>query len=158
MRKFCSSDQEKLLKFETDGREFANFLKWRGSFSYLRKKIRHKSTWKKILGFRNMQEKLEKVRWLLIDRMKKSFLGVLKTQMMQFSLNTAATKGQKCRTISQKVNICFKLCTYVLCNIWFMKYCSNICIHGLRTPNEGINQRYLKNWADVADKICFGRT
>ena len=30
--------------------------------------------------------------------------------------------------------------------------------HGLRTPNEGINQRYLKSWADVADKICFGRT
>ena len=30
--------------------------------------------------------------------------------------------------------------------------------HGLRTPDEGINQRYLKNWADVADKICFGRT
>ena len=30
--------------------------------------------------------------------------------------------------------------------------------HGLRTPNEGINQRYLKNWAYVADKICFGRT
>ena len=23
--------------------------------------------------------------------------------------------------------------------------------HGLRSPNEGINQRYLKNWADVAD-------
>ena len=30
--------------------------------------------------------------------------------------------------------------------------------HGLRTPNEGINQRYLKIWADVADKICFGCT
>ena len=30
--------------------------------------------------------------------------------------------------------------------------------HGLRTPNEGIKQQYLKNWADVADKICFGRT
>ena len=30
--------------------------------------------------------------------------------------------------------------------------------HELRTPNEGTNQRYLKNWADVADKICFGRT
>ena len=30
--------------------------------------------------------------------------------------------------------------------------------HELRTPNEGINQRYLKSWADVADKICFGRT
>ena len=25
--------------------------------------------------------------------------------------------------------------------------------HGLPTPNEGINQRSLKNWADVADKI-----
>ena len=21
--------------------------------------------------------------------------------------------------------------------------------HGLRTPNEGINQRYLKNWAEM---------
>ena len=29
--------------------------------------------------------------------------------------------------------------------------------HGLRTPNEGMNQRNLKFWADVADKICFGR-
>ena len=26
--------------------------------------------------------------------------------------------------------------------------------HGLRTPNEDINQIYLKKWADVADKIC----
>ena len=24
--------------------------------------------------------------------------------------------------------------------------------------HEGINQRYLKNWADVADKISFSRT
>ena len=30
--------------------------------------------------------------------------------------------------------------------------------HGLRTPNEGINQRNLKFWADVADNICFGLT
>ena len=29
--------------------------------------------------------------------------------------------------------------------------------HGLRTPNEGINQRNLKIWPNVADKICFGR-
>ena len=27
-------------------------------------------------------------------------------------------------------------------------------VHGLRTPNEGIDQRNLKIWADVADKIC----
>ena len=30
--------------------------------------------------------------------------------------------------------------------------------HRLRIPNEGINQRNLKIWADVADKIFFGRT
>ena len=30
--------------------------------------------------------------------------------------------------------------------------------HGLRTPNEGKNQRHLKKWADVADKICCRRT
>ena len=33
-----------------------------------------------------------------------------------------------------------------------------IARNGLRTPNEDINQRNLKIWADVADKICFGRT
>ena len=26
--------------------------------------------------------------------------------------------------------------------------------HGLRTPNEGINQRNLKTWANVADKYA----
>ena len=25
--------------------------------------------------------------------------------------------------------------------------------HGLRTPNEAINQRYLKNWAEVAHTV-----
>ena len=34
----------------------------------------------------------------------------------------------------------------------------NMRYHGLWTPNEGINQRYLKNWADMADKIYFGYT
>ena len=34
----------------------------------------------------------------------------------------------------------------------------NIPYHGLRTPNEGINQINLKIGAYVADKICFGRT
>ena len=32
---------------------------------------------------------------------------------------------------------------------------SHYSTHRLRTPKEGINQRYLKNWANVADKICF---
>ena len=30
--------------------------------------------------------------------------------------------------------------------------------HGLRTPHEGTNLRYLKEWADVADKICCRHT
>jgi len=30
--------------------------------------------------------------------------------------------------------------------------------NGLRTSNEGINQRNLEMWAYVADKICFGHT
>ena len=28
-------------------------------------------------------------------------------------------------------------------------------MHELRTPGESINQRNLKIWADVADKICL---
>ena len=42
--------------------------------------------------------------------------------------------------------------------IQFLTYILVPLRHGLRTPNEGINQSYLKIWADVADKICFGRT
>ena len=34
----------------------------------------------------------------------------------------------------------------------------NVINHRLRTPNEGKNQRYLKNWAGVADKICCRHT
>ena len=30
-------------------------------------------------------------------------------------------------------------------------------VHGLQTPSEGINQRNLKLWAEMADKICFDR-
>ena len=37
-----------------------------------------------------------------------------------------------------------------VCELWIT--------HGLRTPNEGINFKNLKIWADVADKTCFGRT
>ena len=36
---------------------------------------------------------------------------------------------------------------------------NNPSMHDYGHPiNEGINQRNLKIWADVADKICFGRT
>ena len=38
---------------------------------------------------------------------------------------------------------------YVMLNI------SYVHKPGLRTPNEGINQRYLKNWADVADLMLW---
>ena len=61
-------------------------------------------------------------------------------QFLQF------TKG----TLSLKVS--FPYCG----TAYFLKM--NPILHGLRTPNEGINQRYLKNWADVADKICCRHT
>ena len=34
MRKNCSSDREKLLKFEAEGREFAKFLRLLEQFTY----------------------------------------------------------------------------------------------------------------------------
>ena len=46
----------------------------------------------------------------------------------------------------------FELCRLILKSQWYMSG------HGLRTSNEGINQRYLKNWAIVADKICCRHT
>jgi hypothetical protein len=50
VRKNCSSDREKLLKLEAEGREFAKNLR-----SQLEFKL------EKLLGFRNMQEKLENI-------------------------------------------------------------------------------------------------
>ena len=35
---------------------------------------------------------------------------------------------------------------------------SHASVHRLQTPNDGKYQKYLKNWADGADKKCFGRT
>ena len=63
VRKNCSSDREKLLKFKAEGQEFANFLRSLEQFlnqnyfltyscRFLRSNI--------LLRFRNMQEKLEK--------------------------------------------------------------------------------------------------
>ena len=47
-------------------------------------------------------------------------------------------------------------------SIFILKLVHILCLHtfkhGLRRPNEGINQRYLKKWADVADKICCRHT
>ena len=57
MRKKCYSDREKLLKFKAKGWEFEQFLE----LTIQNKLEQFNSNWKKILGFRNMQEKLEKV-------------------------------------------------------------------------------------------------
>ena len=89
-----------------------------GGFSYLKKQNNHNSNWKKLLGLRNMQEKLENLLFCATPVKK--------------------TSVEHCRKI--------------------MMITPNKFHHGLWTPNEGINQRYPKNWADVADKICFGRT
>ena len=57
----CSSDRENLLKFEAEGREFAKFLRSLEQFiQTVKGQNNQNSNWKKILGFRDMQEKLEK--------------------------------------------------------------------------------------------------
>ena len=63
MRKNCSSDREKLLKFEAEGREFVKFLRSLEQFIQTVKR-------EKILGFRNMQEKLEKFLSNFVDLIK----------------------------------------------------------------------------------------
>ena len=80
MRKKNSRDREKHMKFETEGPEFAKFLRslkqfiqtvkgqnnfWQQnasltcSWRFLTSENNYHSYWKKSLGFRNMQEKLE---------------------------------------------------------------------------------------------------
>ena len=59
------------------------------------------------------------------------------------------------RPLFQWRNYGFDFLHFVIFQVQYIRYCWK---HRLRTPNEGINQRYLKNWAEVAGKICFGRT
>ena len=60
LRKNCSSNRGKLLKFEAEGQEFSKFLRstcsWRALISNTQN-----PNWKKLCGFRNMQEKLENI-------------------------------------------------------------------------------------------------
>ena len=52
--------------------------------------------------------------------------------------------------------------SFTLCKLCYTKLekflPKNRYTHGLRTPNEGKNQRNLKIQADVADKICCRHT
>jgi hypothetical protein len=74
VRNKYSSDQEKVLKFEVEGREFVNFLRSLEQFvqtvkgqnlflevSQVSKNYNYNSNWKKLLGLRNMQKKLENI-------------------------------------------------------------------------------------------------
>ena len=83
MRKNCSSDREKLLEFEAEFLKFGKLLRSLGQFIRIVKDQKKNftgswrfllsnelqqysnSNWKKILGFRNMQEKLENLSFLL---------------------------------------------------------------------------------------------
>ena len=73
MRRKCYSDREKLLKFKVEGSEFEKKVFTRtiysyserseqflvpGGFSALKKLNNYNSNWKKLLGFRNLQEKI----------------------------------------------------------------------------------------------------
>ena len=103
MRKNFSSDREKLLKFEAEGREFSKFLRsleqfiqtvkgpnilgnrmlffscsWR--FLRLDKLEQLKSKLEKFLGLRNMQEKLEKGIFLANHFSRTRFLKTAKIE------------------------------------------------------------------------------
>ena len=58
MIKNCSSDREKLSKFEDEDWEFADFLR---SLEQFIQTVKGHNNWKILLGFRNLQEKLENV-------------------------------------------------------------------------------------------------
>ena len=55
--KNCSSDRENLLKFEAEGWEFAKILR---SLEQVIHTVKSQNKLENILGFRNIQEKLEK--------------------------------------------------------------------------------------------------
>ena len=88
------------------------------------------------------------VKWEIWVLTRKAF-----TRFAYAPRRTVGQIGQKCKETSNLMWFSY-LC--LLTHIW--EIWINRSMHGLRTPNEGINQRYLKNWAEVADKICFGRT
>ena len=46
---------------------------------------------------------------------------------------------------------------YIRKPITYIIQFKHACVQGLRTPNQDINQRYLKSLDNVADKICFSR-
>ena len=53
--------EKKLLKFETEGQEFAKILRSQEQFAQTGKgQNNYNSNWKRLMGLRNMQEKLEK--------------------------------------------------------------------------------------------------
>ena len=83
-------------------------------------------------------------------------------QSIQQALHTTISTNHKTALLFQPY--CFSRISLIWAYL-FMKFTQNTHptrlfgpTHGLRTPNEGINQRYLKNWADVADKICCRHT
>ena len=77
--------------------------------------------------------------------------------------------SQKALSGIEKIFLCwYRMNPSKACSIEFvagffchLKTCKDsmyVLEHGLRTPNECINQRNLKFWADVADEICFDHT
>ena len=101
MTKKNSSDQEKLLKFEAEGPEFAKFLRSLEQFIssserseqfletecfvnlFLEVFYVYNLDWKKLLGFINMQEKLENIPFSVLDVLPRtiSFRYALITKM-----------------------------------------------------------------------------
>ena len=70
------------------------------------------------------------------------------------------SRSKFCLPHRPEISDFFDLCLHLVSVFRDLAQCkrSKSTRHGLLTPNEGISERNLKIWADVADKICFGRT
>ena len=98
---------------------------------------------------------MEKSAPYLLDKIRKILPQCTEgcTPMGEITRQSTSIEYYDCMT-GKKVAFRLELYSAVkqrLCNLHTLD-------HGLRTPNEGINQRYLKNWADVADNICCRHT
>ena len=107
--------------------------------------------------------------WHRVDFLISSYTMISSSkQLLHACINIWLLDKRLCRPDSEKwpwtCNVCtvtvVKLCWHnftqkCIFHYFFVSSISHRPTHGLRTPNKGINQRYLKNWADVTDKICY---
>ena len=180
----CLLRSLRLLKFSEPLRFLKSIIYWLESpyFDILKKKIFWIHCWNFSEILPSLRTEAVEDRNVTFNQIKGSYIQMSTTQDSQttFKLNltciflstraryfVSKPSGWPCSTLhpSTQGRMNFRNCRLTTINPdfqlgWaFLAECKHLGTnHGLRTPNEGINQRYRINWAEVADKICFGRT